>query len=285
MTIGIGAKYPWGSLNRLPPPGSKTPEAVILASDGRLSEKRGSDYTSKLDVGTKVFKLGRDAAAVYAGVSKVGEECIAELRWRLSRRHTPNSADSKRTAQKVFQTVYKHNLALMQLRPDDAPLYILIGACNKHGQAELYKASYATDFRLEPIMGLNALAWQDTKNSFYNLLNDELNKQVENELSLRRRYPQVPMASWVPMPIKAEQVAILIAAILSKIIEVGTDKTIGGMVQCAIVTSEGVSFPEISYTTDPTNQGLGWTRATAKQDELVTVTGISGLFGFYHLDD
>lgn len=285
MTIAVGAKYPWGSLNKLPPLDCEIPEAVILASDGRLSEKQGADYIPKSNVGTKVFQLGSDAAAVYAGISKVGEECIDELRWRLSRRQTANSANNKITAQEVFRKVYKHNLALMKVRPDDAPLYFLIGACSRSGRAELYKASYASDFELEPIAGLNIVAWAETKNSFYNLLNDELNKQVEVEISLRQRYPQVPMATWIPMPIKAGQVAILITAILNRVVDLGSDKTIGGMVQCAVITSEGVSFPGISYTTDPTNKGPGWSRATAKQSELETVIGISRLFGFYHLSD
>jgi hypothetical protein len=173
----------------------------------------------------------------------------------------------------------------MKLMPDDAPLYILVGACNKQGQSELYMASYATDFKLVPLTGLNAVAWPETKDRFNNLLNRELNKQVEHELSLQRRYPRVPLTSCVPMPIGAEHVAILIAAILSNIIESGSDITIGGMVQCALVTSGGVSFPEVSYTTDGTNQGPGWTRATAKPGELITVTRSSGLFGFYHLSD
>ena len=285
MTIAVGAKYPWGSLNRLLPSGFKVPEAVILASDGRISRKQSSDYTPERDVGTKVFQLGRDAVAVYAGISVIGEKCIDELRRRLSKQHPPNSVKSRKIAQEVFQTVYKHNLALTKVSPDDAPLYVLIGACNKRGQAELYKASYASHFRLKPVSGLNVAAWPDTKNSFNSFLSGELNKQVENELSLRQRFLKIPIASWVPMPIKAEQVAILIVAILSRIIETGMDKTIGGMVQCAIVTNEGVTFPKVSSTTNGTNQGPGWTRATANQKELKSVTGISGLFSFYHLSD
>lgn len=285
MTIAVGAKYPWGSLNRLLPSGFKISEAVILASDGRISKKQGSDYTPERDIGTKVFQLGRDAVAVYAGISEIGEKCIDELRWKLSKQHSPNSVNSRKIAQEVFQNGYKHNLALTKVSPEDAPLYILIGACNKRGQAELYKGSYISNFTLEPVSGLNVLAWLDTKNLFDNFLSGELNKQVENELSLRKRFPEIPMASWVPMPIKPEHVATLIVATLSRVITTGADKTIGGMVQCAIVTSEGMTFPEISYTTNGTNQGPGWTRATANQEELKSVTGISGLFSFYHLSD
>ena len=284
MTIAVGAKYPWGSLHRLYSSNTKIPEAVIIASDSRLSVKQGTDFIPQSEIGTKVFQLGNDAVVAYAGISAVGEKCIDELRWKLSKKQAPSSSDSRKIAQDVFQTAYKHNLTLMRIRPDDAPLYILIGACNKNGQAELYRAN-CPDFILEPIIGLNAIAWLNTKNSFFSLLNDELNKQVEAELSLRQRFPQIPIANLVPMQIKPEDVAMLIVSALSRIIEVGTDKTIGGKIQCAIVTKEGIVFPQISSTTDPTNQGPGWTVATAKQEELITVTGISGLFGFYHLTD
>ncbi len=284
MTIAVGVKYPWGDLSRLPPPNSKIPEAVILASDSRFSKKQPDGYVPVLDIGTKLFQLGRDAAAVYAGISKVGEECFGELRWQLSQQNVLKSTHSKEIAQKTFRTVYKHQLALMKLEPGDAPLYILIGACNKRGQAELCSFNYATDFNPEPLAIPKALGWPDTVDRFKKLLREELNKNVEEQLSLRHRYPQVPMASWVPMPIKAEEVAILIISILSRIIESGSDKTIGGKLQCALINAEGVSLPEISYSPDPTNEGPGWTRATVNPHGLTTVTGISGIFGSYDLD-
>jgi len=285
MTIAVGAKYPWGSLNKLPPPDSNIPEAVIIASDSRFSKMQGTALTPIIDVGTKVFQLGIDATAVYAGTSRIGEACIDELRWKLSKQHISKSDHSKKIAQKVFQDVYKHSLSEMKLTKYDAPLYIMIGACNKQGKAELYSASYDTNFSLEPVTGLNAVALPTTKDFFYYLLNNELNKQIEDELSRRSRYPKIPWASWVPMPIPAIHVAILITATLNIIIQTNADRSIGGLVQCALMTKEGVSFPGISYTADPSNKGPGWTRATAKQDELKTVTGTSSLFSFYHLSD
>jgi len=285
MTIAVGAKYPWGDLKRLPPSGISIPEAVILASDGRLSRKLPSGHVTASNSGTKLFQLGRDAAAAYAGMSKAGELCLDELRWRLSKQKNPNSTRSKEIAQETLQFVYKHQIALEKLRPDDAPLYILIGACDKRGQAELYLFSYETGFKPQPINGLRALGWPETVSTFDKLLKNELHKNIEQELSLRRKYPQVPMAYSVPMPIKAEHVAILFTEILSRMIESGSDTTIGGMIQCAVISSEGLSLTEIAYSPDPTNEGPGWTRVTAKPEELVTVTGISGMFGFYTLSD
>lgn len=285
MTIAVGAKYPWGSLNRLLPSGFKITEAVILAADSRNNKKQGSYYTPELNIGTKIFQLGRDAVAVYAGMSNIGEKCIAELRWKLSSQESFNTDNSKRVAQETLQTVYKHNVALMQVEPDDAPLYIIIGVCNKDGKAELYMGSYASYFTLEPVSGLNVLAWPDTKDLFDEFLSDEIDQTVEDELSIRRRLTEVPLALQLTMPIKPEHVATMIEDTLSSIITTGTDKTIGGRVQCAMTTSEGVTFPEISNTPNGTNQGPGWTRATAKQEELKSITGISGLLSFYHLSD
>lgn len=282
MTLAIGAKYPWDELNKLLPPNSNLPEAVILASDSRFSRKLPCGYVPSSNIGTKLFKLGRDAGAVYAGISEVGEKCLDELRWKLSRQRTPNSRQSRELAKRTFQDVYKHYLATERLKPDDAPLYILIGTCDTRGQAELYRFSYAANFNPEPITGLKALGWPDTVSRFDNLLKNELQKKVEGELSLRRRYPQIPIATWVPMPIKADHVAILMVASLNNIIESGSDKTVGGMVQCAVITSEGISLPEISSTTNGTNKGPGWTRVTARPEELITVTG---MFSFYNLSD
>jgi len=285
MTIAVGAKYPWGDLKRLPPPGSNIPEAVILASDSRISQKLSGHFVPKSDSGTKLIQLGNDAAAVYAGFSKAGELCLDELRCKLSKQDNPNSARSRKIAQETFQKVYRHQIASMKLRPDDAPLYIILGACNKRGQAELYRFRYNAGFIPESITGLKAIGWENTVSVFNELLQNELQKQVEKELSLRRKYPQVPMASCVPMPVKDAHVAILIAAILNKVIESGSDTTIGGMIQCVLITTEGVSFPGISSTTDPSNEGPGWTRVTASPNELRTETGIPGIFGCYHLSD
>lgn len=133
MTVAVAAKYPWGSLNKLPSPVSKIPEAIILASDSRLSYKQGAEHVPKWDIGTKVFQLGNDVAIIYAGTSKIGEESIDKLRWKLARGQTPSAVDKKIIAQKVLRVVYMHNLALMKLKPDEAPVYFLIDACSKSG--------------------------------------------------------------------------------------------------------------------------------------------------------
>ena len=107
---------------------------------------------------------------------------------------------------------------------------------------------------------------------------------MEKELSLRRRWPTIPIADLGPVPIKADphHVAMVIAGLLHNTIESELDKTVGGKVQCAVITAEGFSSLRISSTTDPTNEGPGFTRLTPKPHELSTVTGI---FGCYDLSD
>jgi len=78
---------------------------------------------------------------------------------------------------------------------------------------------------------------------------------------------------------------MLVTAILDRIIEANSDATIGGMIQCAVITSKGVILPEISYSPDPTNEGPGWTRATARPCELIRVTNVSGRFGLHSLEE
>ena len=280
MTLAIGAKYPWGELNKLFVPPAKPPSAIILASDSRWTYKSGPvPYT---DVGTKLFAINNRVGAVYAGESQVGEKCLDELRWELGRQKRPGSQLGRELAQKTFRRVYKTYLASKKWTPDKCPLYILIGACNTLGEVELCLFEYWDDFVAKPLEGIHAIGRDNVAQEFKSVLESELKRQVEKELSLRRRRPTIPIPDLVPVPIKADHVAMIIAGLLHNIIESELDKTVGGKVQCAVITAEGFSLPGISSTTDPTNEGPGFTRLTPKLHELSTVTGI---FGCYDLSD
>ncbi len=167
------------------------------------------------DSGTKIFQLGNDVAGVYAGVSRIGEICFDELRFRLSKQRNPTSTSSRRIAQETLNRVYRHEVAVMHLDQTQSPLYILIGACGRQGQAELYKFSYKEDFIPISVDGFNVLGWRQTVSKFTDSLRGELRKRVEEELALRGKHPEIPIAQMVPMPIKDDHAAVLIAAILN----------------------------------------------------------------------
>lgn len=285
MTIAVGIKYPWGELNRLMPAGIDVSEAIILATDSRFSKRLADWYTPAAESGTKLVQLGSDCAAVYAGDCNIAERCLDELRYNLPKETNYISPRSQMIAQKTFRNVFKYQTAVRKLDPDEAPIYIFIGACNENGIAELYIFKYNTDFAPEPISIPEAVGFKETVGVFKGLFRSEIRKRVEDELALRNKYPQISMVSVTPLPILDAQVAMLVTGILSKIIEPDSHVTIGGDVQCAIITSAGVSFPNISYAPDGTDEGPGRTRVTANPDELITVTGMSGIFGSYSMGD
>lgn len=285
MTVAIGIKYPWGELNRLIPPDIEVSESIILASDSRFSRKLSTGFVPSSDSGTKLFQLGNDCAAVYAGDCSIAEKCLDELRHNLPNGNSYVSTPSQIIAQKIFKDVFQHQIAVRKLDADDAPTYIIIGACNKNRRAELYIFRYNTGFTPETINNPEAIGFEETVSAFKGMFEPEIHKRVGEELTLRDKYPQIPMASMNPLPIKDAHIAMLVTGMLNKIIESGSDSTIGGDIQCAILNATGVSFPKIAYTTDLRNEGPGWIRVTAKRDELITVTGISGVFGSYSFMD
>lgn len=280
MTLAIGAKYPWGELNKLFAPTARPPNAIILASDSRWTYKSGTEPYE--DVGTKLFKIDSHAGAVYAGGVVIGEQCLDELRWQLPRQRRSGSQLGRELAQKVFRRVYKTYLASKKWSPNKCPLYILIGACNTLGGAELCLFEYWDDFVAKPVEGIRAIGMDDTVKQFDSILKSELKNQVEEKLSLRSRLLKMPIANVVPMAIEPHHVAIFITASLHNIIESDFDKTVGGKIQCAVITAEGISLPKLSYTPDPTNEGPGFTKVTPRPDELRTLTGI---FGCYDISD
>lgn len=282
MTVAVAAKYPWGMLKELIPQGIVIPEAIILISDSRFSRTISTGYDKLSDSGTKLFQLGNDVACVYAGVCELGEKCVDELRFKLSRQRNPNSANSLKIAQDTLNSVYRHEVARLGLNPNESPLHLLVGVCNRQGMAELYRFSYDENFKPVWIEGYDILGWPETRARFRDLLSSKLKEDIESELSLRKKHPQIPIAQLSPMPIPDGKVALIMTAILSNIVEEGSDATVGGKIQSAMVTMNGVSYHGASYSRNPINPNPEWTRATADYANLVTITGISGTIGVYH---
>jgi len=284
MTIALGSRYPWRSFSRILPPGTFMRESVILMSDSRICRKESNGYVKDSDVGAKVFVLNEDTAAAYAGTCRVGELCIESIRTKLPSRSEQILSSIWGIAQKTFHETYTTNI---RLSPAEAPLYILIGTCNKQGQSQLFHFSYYDNFTPEEVTGLKIVAWPETKDQFENLLNNEVEKRLGGANWYRRsrqHEPEVPPASWLPViEFEAEKATMLMTAMLKSVIDSASDETIGGMVQCILINSKGLSFPGISYSEDPGKQMADWYRVTAEPHELKTITPISGVLGSYSI--
>lgn len=284
MTIALGSRYPWRSFSQILPPGTFMRESIILMSDSRICRKEPNGYVKDSDVGAKLFVLNEDTAAAYAGTCRVGELCVENIRTQLPGRSEQILSSIWEIAQETFQDTYTTNI---RLSPGEAPLYILIGTCNKQGQSQLFHFSYNNGFIPEEVTGLKVVAWPETKSQFENLLNNEVDKRLGNAIWYRRsrqHQPEVPPASWLPViEFEAEKALMLMTAMLKSVIDSSSDETIGGMVQCILITSKGLSFPGISYSHDPGKQVAEWHRVTAEPHELRTITPISGVLGSYSI--
>jgi hypothetical protein len=171
----------------------------------------------------------------------------------------------------------------MKLAPHDALLYVLLGACSRSGQAEMYCLGHENDFEPTLVSGVKVVGFPGSKGKFERLFNERMHDEVEEALAMRRRYPQIPIAELQPMPVESAHVAMIVTAILSSLVESGADRTIGGQIQCAVIDKDGVMFPEISYSTAPDQPAPKWTKATATRAELVTVTGAFDTLRLYSL--
>lgn len=263
--------------------GDITAEAIVLASDSRWTYPDGC-YK---DYGTKLFQLGGDAGAVYAGKSALGELCLTGLRNRLKAQQVPHSSYFQKIAQQTFQEVYKQ--VSKGICQSERVLYMLLGVCESSGKAELYRFRFDTDFEPEQLAGIQAIGCREPGKIFGKLLEHELNRRVREELSSRRRHQKDlaylnKLGLKIPIPITPYDIAMTAGYSLNAIIESNVSNLVGGKLQCAVITKEDGFQPlSLAYTTDPTNEGPGFTRATVQQSKLETA--IPGLFGCYSLND
>ncbi len=283
MTLAIGIKYPVKQLNRLLKQGDVTAEAIVLASDSRWTYPDGQCE----DYGTKLFQLGGDAGAVYAGLSALGESCLTELRDRLRGQKVLCSSYFQEIAQQTFQEVYIQ--VSKKIPYSERVLYILLGVCESSGEAELYRFKFDTDFEPERLTEIQAIGCQVPGMIFKKSLKHELDRQVREELSSRRRHHKdladlKKLGLAAPIPITPYHIAMIAGYSLNTIVESKVSDLVGGKLQCAVITKEeGFRLLSLHYTTDPTNKGPGFTRATVQQSKLKTV--IPGTFGCYSLND
>jgi len=282
MTLAIGIKYPVKQLNRLLKQGSVTPEAIVLASDSRWTYPDGH-YK---DYGTKLFQLGDDTGAVYAGSSALGELCLTGLR-NTFRNQKLRCSFFQEIAQQTFKEVY--NQYSKEIPYSKRVLYILLGICKPSGEAELYRFRFDTDFEPERLTEIQTIGCREPRMIFEKSLKHELDRQVRKELSSRRRHREDlaylnKLGLKISIPITPYHIAMIAGCSLNTIVESGVSIRVGGKLQCAVITKEdGFHLLSLAHTIDPTNKGPGFTKATIQQSKLETA--IPGLFGCYSLND
>lgn len=269
MTLAVAAKYPWGVFSELIKMGAQVSQAVILASDSRWTY--GNRNIPYEDIGTKVFKLGKDCGAVYAGDAKAGEHSIKELFNKLARRKTPNFQRSLVLAENTFYRVYQYHKKQRDKQKRIYPLYVLVGICDTLGQASLIYFSSKNNFKPVFLTGVYGVGIEEARVEFEKEFKQEIGLMVRTKLDKLLKMPPSVRNLALKIETNAGDIAIPLVAKLEEFITVDKYKGIGGKIQCAMITKDGFQPLDIFKTTDPTNEGKGWTPATAKPEELTTI--------------
>lgn len=267
MTLAIAAKYPWGPLRKLTVFQSDLPQAVMFVTDSRWTRYYPKNQCQFEDVGTKFFTLTTDAGAVYAGDVISGEHCIKELSAKLTKSRRRSFRVSMYIAQQTFADVYKYHRRSRKAKV--FPLYFLIGVCDKAGNASLMSFS-SPKFSPLFIEGIYGVGVKEAYKEYEGVINGEIEKIVKEEFDIRSRWP-VLQTMRAPVQNDAEHVGMLIAAIMqTRVIDADKHSTIGGPIQYAIITQEGIKTPQLSWTTDGTGATDTWHRVSPLSGEITT---------------
>ena len=267
MTLSIAAKYPWGPLRNLIQLQSDLSQAIIFVTDSRWTRYYPNNQHYFEDVGTKLFALTNDSGVVYAGDVVSGEHCVKELSKKLGERGKRSFKVSMYTAQQTFQGVYRYHKKGRRTRV--FPLYFLVGVCDKAGNASLMSFT-SPKFNPVFIEGIYGVGVREAYKDFENAINEEVDKAVKEEFASRSRYP---FLQTMHMPVKnsVEIIGMLIAGIMqTEVVDISEHSTIGGPIQYAILTKEGIQTSELSWTKDPTGATDSWHRATPLPGEITT---------------
>lgn len=279
MTLAVGIPYPVKGMAELAEPGWVPSRSIILATDSRWTWQFPDGHTEVEDRGSKMFKVHERTIAVYAGESKLGEQCLGELRWSFRTGRLPTSKLGRDNARDVFSHVYKTRCASRGRQSTSPALYFVLGTCTPTGQTELCYFSYEDGFAPQVVTTYKAIGWTEAVRHFDSLFKSYLDIALDRERQLQERFPNV-VGSFYSLnnQICPMEIAMFAAGAIREIIDNGLDYTVGGHVQCAIVNPSSIDLPTFKYTTDPTNEGPGWTRATVNPGELKTLTNALGIY-------
>ena len=246
MTLAVAGICPWGAWPVwYRSMGLSAIEHVILATDSRWSERRGSRTRPLLDVGKKLYRIGTHAAVVYAGDILSAHDGIKRLRRVHRRARDPGEAEMLKMASASFQLCHaKH----MRTRIATEPLHVLLALGLPRVGVRLYYMGYETNFRAERRNVVTALGEEMAKEAFFRSLGEGIGVWWEERKPLDR------VTDW----------AIAISGSLDAAAQSPASKTVGGKVQLGILSQDG--FTDLKLIR------LDYVAPKGERDEWGTVT-------------
>ena len=227
MTLAVAAVCPWGLVIR--PDirygleyGVEVLECVIVASDSRWS----GGQRPLLDVGRKLYVIGKSAAAVFAGDVRAGHDGIKRLQRQYHRTRVQNFNDVATLAQETFAFSYRRERN--ERSELCGPLYYLLAMGNPTEGVRLIYCGYENNFRPEVRTGIQLLGDEQAKRAFLETFNRGIASWREEGKAL------IEYSSW----------EIAVAASLDAAVE-RVRGTVGGKVQLGVVNREGYHSSQI----------------------------------------
>jgi len=196
-------------------PGPPVPQAILFATDSRLTQIR----TGKtLDTAEKLFPLCVNAGLVLAGNYEIGKKCVEELQKKLGGK-VMEVEEVITLAHSTFKHVSHGRVSRLS--------FMLGVYDNEFNQARLIGYE-APDFQPEELRGIRAIgSSRDIQ---------ELYKQ-KFETFVKERFSHGGV-SCHPL----EWVNFIQIVLNNAVIELGVDRCIGGLVQTAIIESDGFQW-------------------------------------------
>lgn len=218
MTLAVAAVFPWQAvldsmsseiLTTLQHLGLPK-QAILFAADSRWTYTNDGSHE---DGGVKLFGLGANAIAIYAGNVAAGERSIIALEKHFSDKPPKTETETYERMRDVLRGIWS------QHHHDGGGLYLLIGSSWFDGSCALMQFRHDIDFEPERVSGVQAIGSQRAIDYFLDELN-EMTRRVASGPS-----PEVNPEGWVGR----------IAVLVNNCAERGVDDTVGGQVLCAYV--------------------------------------------------
>lgn len=231
MTLLVGAIFPWQglldspifrALKQLSPAGG-----AIIAADSRWTYPDGRTE----DGAVKIFGLGTNAVAAYAGSAIAGEDAIIGLSTRLKVVRTLRDFTSQ--TQAIIASAWGHHPESHQ-----DGLEVLLAYSYPSGLAWLGHFSSTDDFAPHEVDDMTVIGPERARVHFQQGLRAAVAQNLEGAKS---RATSLSIDSW----------AVLIVAAINDACELRAHKTVGGRVLCG-------------YTILGKPQGLGVTRVSPR---------------------
>ena len=248
MTLLVGAMFPWrhlldspifGALKQLHLAGG-----AILAADSRWTYPDGRTE----DGAVKMFKLGTNAIAAYAGSGTAGEDAIIGLSTRLKASRTLRDFTSQ--TQAIIASAWGHHP-----ESHEDGLEILLAYSYPSGLAWLGHFSSTDDFAPHEVDDMTVVGPQRARVHFQQGLRAAVAQNLEPAKS---RATSLSIDSW----------AVLIVAAINDACELRAHKTVGGKVLCGYTIlgrPQGLRAIRVSLTpSGPVADDIGFDHSQAR---------------------